>query len=180
MDAATRDDPPRQPQRKLISVLFADIKGSTEMVAALDPEDALALIQPVLSLMQGAVNRFEGVVSKQAGDGVMAFFGAPVAVDDHAERACRAALYMHEEIAKLRRPALQVRIGIHSGEVVLHQVRHDFSSVYDAAGPVLHIAQRAELLAPPGGTVVTADCHALLSGRFDAHALPSQAARHRT
>ena len=75
MDAATRDDPPRQPQRKLISVLFADIKGSTEMVAALDPEDALALIQPVLSLMQGAVNRFEGVVSKQAGDGVMAFFG---------------------------------------------------------------------------------------------------------
>jgi len=168
MDTAQQAEPPQQPQRKLISVLFADIKGSTEMVAALDPEDALALIQPILSLMQSAVHRFEGVVSKQAGDGVMAFFGAPVAVDDHAERACRAALLMHEEIAKLGRPAFQVRIGVHSGEVVLHQVRHDFSSVYDAAGPVVHIAQRAESLAPPGGTVISADCHALLSGRFDA------------
>jgi class 3 adenylate cyclase/tetratricopeptide (TPR) repeat protein len=168
MDTATPADPPLQPQRKLITVLFADIKGSTEMVAALDPEDAWALIQPVLSLMQGAVNRFDGVVSKQAGDGVMAFFGAPVAVDDHAERACRAALLIHEEIAKLARPELQVRIGVHSGEVVLHQVRHDLSSVYDAAGPVVHIAQRAETLAPPGGTVISADCHALLGGRFEA------------
>jgi len=156
-----------EPQRKLVTVLFADVKGSTNMIAGLDPEDALSLLQPVLSAMQEAIHRFDGVVSKEAGDGVMAFFGAPIARDDHAEQACRAALALHEEIATLKQPGIQIRVGVHSGEVVLHQVLHDFSSVYDAAGGVVHIAQKIQSSAEAGGTLVSGDCRALIRGRFD-------------
>jgi class 3 adenylate cyclase/tetratricopeptide (TPR) repeat protein len=161
-------DPRLEPQRKLISVLFADVTGSTRMIAALDPEDAWALLKPVLAAMQAAIHRFGGVVSKEAGDGIMAFFGAPAASDDHAELACRAALALQQEIAELKRADLRIRIGIHSGEVVLHQVRHDFSSVYDAAGGVVHIAQKIQSSAAPGTTLISGACHALLHGRFEA------------
>jgi class 3 adenylate cyclase len=156
-----------EPQRKLISILFADVKGSTRMIAALDPEDAWTLLKTVISAMEAAIHRFDGVVSKEAGDGVMAFFGAPIASDDHAELACLAALALQKEIAELGHPDVQIRVGIHSGEVVLHQVQHDFSSVYDAAGGVVHITQKIQACAEPGGTLISGACQALLHGRFN-------------
>jgi tetratricopeptide (TPR) repeat protein/adenylylsulfate kinase-like enzyme len=117
--------------------------------------------------MHDAVHRFDGVVSKEQGDGVMALFGAPVSTDEHAAHACLAALRIHTEVDRLCDPTCKVRVGIHSGEVVLRHVRHDFASNYDATGPVVHIAQKIEAEAPPGHTLISAECFALSGGKFE-------------
>lgn len=159
-----------EPERKLISVLFADVKGSTRRILDLDAEDALAILSPVIRAMAHSVHRFGGVVSREAGDGLMAFFGAPTSTDDHAERACLAALHIHEEVGRLGDPNIGIRIGIHSGTVVLHHVQHDFSDVYDAAGAVVHVAQKLEAAAAPGATLISGSCLALLNQRFEVSA----------
>ena len=156
----------RAPERKLISVLFADIRGATALVDGLDPEDALARIEPVIAAMEAAVSRFEGTVSKSQGDEIVAFFGAPIGTDDHAVQACFAALQMHRDIAKLGDPDVQIRVGINSGEVVLTQRDRDLSSIYDAAGAVVHTAQRLEAAARAGSTLISRSCLALTSARF--------------
>ncbi len=161
----------RAPERKFVSVLFADIKGSTELVVGLDPEDALARLEPVMRILGDAVHQFDGIVSNTQGDGMMAVFGAPAAVDDHAIRACLAALRIQEALPKLNGP--QVRIGVNSGEVVLHNVSHDLTSIYNAAGPVVHIAQKIQAEAPPGGIFVSASCLALTGGIFEIQAVPN-------
>src|SRR5208282_3884156 len=113
-------------ERKTITALFADIKGSTELMRELDPEEARAIIDPILQLMMDAVHRYDGYIAQSTGDGIFAMFGAPVAHEDHPQRAVYAALAIQEElrhygdrIKATRREPMEARIGINTGEVVL-------------------------------------------------------------
>jgi class 3 adenylate cyclase/tetratricopeptide (TPR) repeat protein len=160
----------RTPERKLLSVLFADVKGSTELVFGLDPEDALQRLEPVVKILHDAVHQFDGVVSNTQGDGIMALFGAPSAADDHAILACLAALRIQEGLATLGGP--KVRIGVHSGEVVLHHVSHDLTSIYNAAGPVVNVAQKIQADAKAGEILVSTASLALTGGIFDSEPVP--------
>ncbi len=151
-------------ERKLITVLFADLKGSMELLANRDPEDARKILDPVLEQMMDAVHRYEGTVNQVMGDGIMALFGAPLAHEDHAVRACYAALRMQERIkareAELRRTHgvnIQIRVGLNSGEVVVRAVGSDLRMDYSAVGQTTHLAARMEQLAAPGGIRLTAD-----------------------
>jgi class 3 adenylate cyclase/tetratricopeptide (TPR) repeat protein len=160
----------RTPERKLLSVLFADVKGSTELVFGLDPEDALERLRPVVKILHDAVHQFDGVVSNTQGDGIMALFGAPSAADDHAILACLAALRIQEGLATLAGP--KVRIGVHSGEVVLQHVSHDLTSIYNAAGPVVHVAQKIQADAKAGEILVSTASLALTGGIFESEPVP--------
>jgi class 3 adenylate cyclase len=113
-------------ERKTVTALFADIKGSTELIEHLDPEEARTLVDPVLRLMIEAVHRYEGYVAQSTGDGIFALFGAPLAYEDHPQRALHAALAMQQAIrerasrfAAQGRPAIEARVGVNSGEVVV-------------------------------------------------------------
>src|ERR1044072_4123326 len=119
-------------ERKQVTVLFADMKGSMELLADRDPEDARKLLDPVLQNMMDAVHRYEGTVNQVMGDGIMAIFGAPLAHEDHAVRACYAALRMQEavkryaeEIFRSRGVLVQIRVGLNSGEVVVRGIGSD-------------------------------------------------------
>jgi class 3 adenylate cyclase len=124
-------------ERKLITVLFADIKGSMELLAGRDPEEAHALLNPVFLQMLDAVHRFEGTVNQAAGDGIMALFGAPLALEDHAVRACYAALRMQETV-KLYGESIpsgdkpRIRVGLNSGEVLVRSIGSDLRMDYTA------------------------------------------------
>jgi class 3 adenylate cyclase len=112
---------------KTVTALFADIKGSTELIRELDPEEARAVIDPVLELMMNAVHRYDGYVVQSAGDGIFALFGVPVAHEDHPQRAIHAAITMRDALRRRAgdlpgRPAVEIRIGINTGEVVLRLV----------------------------------------------------------
>jgi class 3 adenylate cyclase/tetratricopeptide (TPR) repeat protein len=144
-------------ERKQVTVLFADIKSSLELVAESDPEDARALLDPVLELMIQAVHRYEGTVNQVMGDGIMALFGAPLAHEDHALRACCAALRIQhdveshsEERVRNQRVRTPVRIGINSGEVVVRSIGSDLDMDYTAVGQTTHLAGRLEQMATPG------------------------------
>jgi class 3 adenylate cyclase/tetratricopeptide (TPR) repeat protein len=160
----------RAPERKLLSVLFADMKGSTELVFGLDPEDAVERLAPVVKILHDAVHQFDGVVSNTQGDGIMALFGAPAAADDHAILACLAALRIQEDLAALDGP--KVRIGVHSGEVVLQHVSHDLSSIYNAAGPVVNVAQKIQADAKAGEVLVSTVSLTLTGGIFESEPVP--------
>jgi len=149
-------------ERKKVTVLFADLKGSLELLADRDPEDARALLDGVLERLMEAVHRFEGTVNQVMGDGIMALFGAPVAHEDHATRACYAALRMHRSVTQyaeeLRRQQgldVQIRVGINSGDVVVRSIGTDLNVEYSAAGQTTHMAARMEQLARPGTTLIT-------------------------
>jgi class 3 adenylate cyclase/tetratricopeptide (TPR) repeat protein len=149
-------------ERKQITVLFADLKGSMELLADRDPEEARRLLDPVLSLLMDAVHRYEGTVNQVMGDGIMALFGAPVAHEDHAVRAGYAALKMQEAIGayseELRRRfgvSAQIRVGLNSGEVVVRGIGNDLRMDYSAVGQTTHLAARMEQLASPGSILVT-------------------------
>jgi class 3 adenylate cyclase len=138
-------------ERKQVTVLFADLKGSLELLADRDPEDARALLDAVLERMMEAVHRYEGTVNQVMGDGIMALFGAPVAREDHAVRACYAALRMHRAIAHdaddVRRRLgvdVQIRVGVNSGEVVVRSIGSDLRMDYSAVGQTTHLAARME------------------------------------
>ena len=116
-------------ERKQVTVLFADVKGSTELLADRDPEEARKLLDPVVERMMGAVHHYEGTVNQVMGDGIMALFGAPLAHEDHAVRACYAALRMQESVKRyceeVRRShgvEVQIRVGLNSGEVVVRSI----------------------------------------------------------
>ena len=149
-------------ERKQVTVLFADIKGSMELLADRDPEEARKLLDPVLELMMEAVHRYEGTVNQVMGDGIMALFGAPVAHEDHAVRACYAALRMQDDGAaatpsELRRAEgvdVQIRVGLNSGEVVVRAIGSDLRMDYTAVGQTTHLAARMEQLARPGTTLL--------------------------
>ncbi len=144
-------------ERKFVTVFFADIYQSTALTEDLDPEDAQHLLDSAIDQMAAAVHRYDGIVNKVLGDGIMALFGAPLALEDHAVRACYAALSMQDAMrsaaAETRRQfgtEIQARIGLHSGEVLVRAIKNDFSVDYDATGSAVHIASRMEQLALPG------------------------------
>src|SRR4051812_12710736 len=149
-------------ERKQVTVLFADLKGSTELLADRDPEEARAILDPVLERMMAAVHRYEGTVNQVMGDGIMALFGAPLAHEDHAVRACYAALRMQESVKQyaeeMRRRLglpIQIRVGLNSGEVVVRSIGSDLRMDYTAVGQTTHLAARMEQLAAPGSILLT-------------------------
>ncbi|HYM31663.1 MAG TPA: adenylate/guanylate cyclase domain-containing protein [Candidatus Cybelea sp.] len=144
-------------ERKHVTVLFADIRDSTSLIAGSDPEQALRRIEPVLRIMKDAVHRFDGVVVKIQGDGIMALFGAPVPLEDHAVRGCLAALAMREAVAKGGDATVAIRVGLHTGEVVVRSVRNDLSDEYDAVGLTVHLASRMEQMSAEAGILLTAE-----------------------
>jgi predicted ATPase/class 3 adenylate cyclase len=151
-------------ERKQVTVLFADLKGSMELLADRDPEEARKLLDPVLERMMEAVHRYEGTVNQVMGDGIMALFGAPLAQEDHAIRACLSALRMQESVrqyaGEMRRTSgipIAIRIGLNSGEVVVRSIGSDLRMDYTAVGQTTHLAGRMEQAALPGTIVVTPD-----------------------
>jgi class 3 adenylate cyclase/tetratricopeptide (TPR) repeat protein len=151
-------------ERKQVTVLFADLKGSMELLADRDPEEARKLLDPVIERMMEAVHRYEGTVNQVMGDGIMALFGAPVAHEDHAVRACYAALRMQDDVRRysdeLRRAQgveVQIRVGLNSGEVVVGSIGSDLRMDYTAVGQTVHLAARMEQVAAPGSIRLTAD-----------------------
>jgi class 3 adenylate cyclase/tetratricopeptide (TPR) repeat protein len=132
----------RDGERKFVTILFADIVDSTRLIEKMEPDEAAGQLFCVLDGMREAVRRFDGTVNKMQGDGLMALFGAPVAQEDHAVRACCAALAMREAVDRLG--SVKVRIGIHTGEAVLQTISNDLNSQYDAMGIAVHIAARIE------------------------------------
>jgi class 3 adenylate cyclase/tetratricopeptide (TPR) repeat protein len=166
-------------ERKTITILFADIKGSTALIEELDPEDARRIVDPALQLMMEAVHRYEGYVAQALGDGIFAFFGAPIAHEDHAQRALYAALRMQEGMKRYsdqlrleKGVPLQIRVGINTGEVVVRAVStDDLHTDYIPVGHSTNIAARMENLATPGSIIISEHTHKLVDGYFDCHAL---------
>src|SRR5262245_27152979 len=162
-------------ERKTITALFADLKGSTALIEGLDPEEARAIIDPALQLMMEAVHRYEGYVAQALGDGIFALFGAPIAQEDHPQRALYAALRMQEEMRRysdqLReqgRPPLLMRVGVNTGEVVVRSIRkEDLHTDYVPIGHSTNLAARMEQLAAPGSILVTDQTYKLTAGYFE-------------
>ena len=149
-------------ERKQVTILFADIKDSTHLVEGLDPEEAQKLLDPILKAMMDAVHRYEGTVNHILGDGIMALFGAPLAHEDHAVRACYAALAM-QQLLRQHRAGIgpsddlpQIRIGLNSGEVVVRTIDNDLNFDYLAVGDSIHLAARMQELAAPDAIFMTA------------------------
>jgi class 3 adenylate cyclase len=158
-------------ERKQVTVLFADMKGSMELLADRDPEEARKILDPVLEHMMEAVHRYEGTVNQVMGDGIMALFGAPLAHEDHAVRACYAALRMQESVKKYAEGVqktegipIQIRVGVNSGEVVVRSIGSDLKMDYTAVGQTTHLAARMEQMAMPGSILVTPDTLRLAEG----------------
>src|SRR2546430_5725406 len=165
-------------ERKQVTVLFAALKSSMELLADRDPEEARQLLDPVLEHMMAAVHRYEGTVNQVMGDGIMALFGAPIAHEDHAVRACYAALAMQaamqryaEEVRRTQGLAVQMRVGLNSGEVVVRAIGSDLHMDYSAIGQTTHLAARMEQLARPGSTLLTAATLRLVEGLVQVTAL---------
>ena len=165
-------------ERKQVTVLFADLKGSMELLADRDPEEARQILDPVLERMMEAVHRYEGTVNQVMGDGIMALFGAPLAHEDHAVRACYAALRMQESVRKYAEDArrahgveVQIRVGLNSGEVVVRSVGSDLRMDYTAVGQTTHLAARMEQLAPAGTVRLTGETARLAEGYVEVRSL---------
>ncbi len=158
-------------ERKQVTVLFADLKGSMELLAERDPEEARQLLDPVIERMMEAVHRYEGTVNQVMGDGIMALFGAPLAHEDHAVRACYAALRMQDAIKRysedVRRQGgipIAIRVGVNSGEVVVRSIGSDLHVDYTAVGQTTHLAARMEQAALPGSIMLPASTLRLIEG----------------
>ena len=166
-------------ERKTVTALFADIKGSMELIEDLDPEDARRLVDPALKLMMDAVHRYEGYVAQSTGDGIFALFGAPVAHEDHPQRALHAARRMQEDLKryadKLRergQPPLSVRVGVNSGEVVVRSIQTgDAHTEYTPIGHSISLAARLQTLAAPGSVVIGESVQKFVEGYFQLKAL---------
>jgi len=165
-------------ERKQVTVLFADLKDSTELIRGLDPETAQQLLDPALHHMMDAVHRFEGTVNQVLGDGIMALFGAPLAHEDHALRACYAALAMQstmrtytDDVRRTRGLELRMRVGLNSGEVVVRAIGNDLHMDYSAVGETTHLAARMEQLATPGSIRLTPATLRLVEGLVQVNAL---------
>jgi class 3 adenylate cyclase len=165
-------DPP-DGERKIVTALFADLKGSTALLETLDPEEAHAVVDPVLRIMVDAVHRYEGYVVRTTGDGIFALFGAPVAHEDHPQRALAAALRLQQElhihgqrrIARGLHP-LEARVGVHTGEMVAHSVETDGKVEYRLVGHAADLAARMEMVAPTGSIAASEYTRKLCEGYF--------------
>jgi class 3 adenylate cyclase/predicted ATPase len=165
-------------ERKTVTALFADIKGSTELMEELDPEEARAIIDPALKLMIDAVHRYDGYVVQSTGDGIFALFGAPVAHEDHPQRAVHAALAARDDLRRrgddlrLRgRAGVEVRIGINTGEVVMRSVQTGGHTEYSPIGHPINVASRMQSVAPSDGVVISEETQHLVEGYFELHGL---------
>jgi len=161
-------------ERKLVTVLFCDLVGSTAIAEQLDPEEYRDLLDEYLELAFREIYRFEGIVNQLAGDGMMALFGAPIAHEDAPQRAVRAALAIREALERFNREfrskhgiEVQARIGIHSGPVVVGTVGNDFKMDYTATGDTTNLASRLESLAAPGTILISEATHRLVRGFFE-------------
>jgi class 3 adenylate cyclase len=161
-------------ERKHVTVLFADLKGSLELLANRDPEEARAFLDPVLECMMEAVHRYGGTVNQVMGDGIMVLFGAPLAHEDHAVRACYAALALQEAMQGYAEQArhthgieVEIRVGLNSGEAVVRAIGSDLHLDYTAVGQTTHLAARMEQLARPGTILLTSETWRLVEGYFD-------------
>ncbi len=180
--AVVPEHPPAAPEvrgriageRKYLTVLCADLQRSTDLISELDPEAAISRLEPALIAMRTAVRRNRGIVSKEGGDGLIALFGAPHADDNHAVMACHAAVELVRRIKLLNDPALLVRVGVHSGYVVAHVIEADFSSIYEAGGPAVHLVKRLENAAQAGQILVSESCQSLAAGLMTFNALPAR------
>jgi class 3 adenylate cyclase len=160
--------PPADGERAFLTILFADLRGSLELLAGRDLEEGRLILDAVLGHMMEAVRHEGGVVNQVMGDGIMALFGAPMRCPDHAVRGCLASLRMHAAVQRyaetLRDPRgidVQIRVGINSGEAIVRSIGSDLGQDYSAVGQTTHVAARMEQLARPGTTLVTADTLAL-------------------
>ena len=159
-------------ERKQVTVLFADVKSSMELAESLDPEEWHRILERFFEILSEGVHRFEGTVNQYTGDGIMALFGAPIAHEDHAQRACYAALHLRDVLRayadELRRTGLNLstRIGINSGEVVVGKIGDDLRMDYTAQGHTVGLAQRMEQCAAADSTYLTAHTARLVEGYF--------------
>ena len=165
-------------ERKTVTALFADLKGSTELMESLDPEEARAIVDPALGIMVEAVRRYEGYVVQSTGDGIFALFGAPAAYEDHPQRALHAALQMQQYLREYSRrlvnqgePPLEARFGINTGEVVVRIVETGGKTEYTPIGHTANLASRLQTLAPPGSIAVSEHTRRLVEGYFELCAL---------
>src|SRR5262245_39277692 len=165
-------------KRKQVTVLLPALKGPMELLADRDPEEARKLLDPVLERMMEAVHHYEGTVNQVMGDGIMALFGAPLAHEDHAVRACYAAMRMRESVKRYAEEArrthgvtVRIRVGLNSGEVVVRAIGSDLHMDYTAVGQTTHLAARMEQLADPGAIVITPATLALAMGYVEARSL---------
>src|SRR5678816_2353754 len=161
-------------ERKLVTVLFADVARSMELAERVDAEEWHRLLDRLFRILADGVHRYEGTINQYTGDGIMALFGAPIAHEDHAQRACAAALHLAHELGTLaedvRRESgleLSVRMGLNSGEVVVGRIGDDLRMDYTAQGHVVGLAARVQQLSPPGGVAVTEQTARLAAGFFD-------------
>jgi class 3 adenylate cyclase/tetratricopeptide (TPR) repeat protein len=171
-------------ERKLVTVLFADVKSSMDVSAGLDPEEWHHVMDRFFSIMAEGVHRFEGTVNQYTGDGIMALFGAPIAHEDHAVRACHAALHLREALARFRLevdrergPSIAVRMGLNSGAVVVGAIGDDLRMDYTALGHTVGLAARMEQMAEPGHVLVSEHTAALVGGQFRLRDLGSRDVR---
>lgn len=165
-------------ERKQLTVLFADIRDSTSLVDKLDdPELGMQRIDPVLAAMKEAVHRHDGIVNKMQGDGVMALFGAPRSYEDHAVRGCMAALAMQEAVSRLGDKDIHIRVGLHTGEVVVQAVATSTYQTFDAAGANVHLASRLEHLAESDCIYLTAETYRAARQFVEAEPLGTQSVR---
>jgi class 3 adenylate cyclase len=167
-------------ERKQVTVLFADVKGSMELAEQVDPEEWHRILDGFFGILADGVHRFEGTINQYTGDGIMALFGAPIAHEDHAQRACYSALHLQDAIRAYanelrvdRGLSFAVRIGLNSGEVVVGKIGDDLRMDYTAQGHTVGLAQRMEQVAEPGRTYVTAETEALVRGYFELEDLGS-------
>jgi class 3 adenylate cyclase/tetratricopeptide (TPR) repeat protein len=161
-------------ERKTVTALFADIEGSTELIRDLDPEEARAIVDPVLQLMMEAVHRYGGYVAQSLGDGIFALFGAPVAHEDHPQRALHAALAMQEELHRyadrLRAEGkipVEARVGVNTGEVVVRTIETGGHTEYTPVGHVTNLAARMQTAAPSGSIAASEETQRLCEGYFE-------------
>jgi class 3 adenylate cyclase len=171
-DAALDGEP------KTVTALFVDIKGSTELMRDLDPEEARAIVDPVLQLMMAAVHRYGGYVAQSTGDGIFALFGAPIAHEDHPQRALHAALAMQEELHRyadrLRNEGkipVEARVGVNTGEVVVRTIETGGHTEYTPVGHVANLAARMQTAAPTGSIAASEATQRLCEGYFEFRAL---------
>ncbi len=161
-------------ERKQVTVMFADVKGSMDLAGQVDPERWHAILDRFFTILADGVHRFEGTVNQYTGDGIMALFGAPIAHEDHAQRACYAALHLREELdryaTEVKREhgfGFSTRMGLHSGDVVVGKIGDDLRMDYTAQGHSVGLAQRMESLASPDSCYLTAATAALVTGYFE-------------
>src|SRR5690242_7099481 len=171
-------------ERKTVTALFADIRGSMELMRDLDPEEARAIVDPALKIMVDAVRRYEGYVVQSTGDGIFALFGAPLAHEDHPQRGLYAALQMQQELREYgqRRTAqggaaLEARVGVNTGEVVVRTVETGGKIEYTPIGHTANLASRLQTLAPAGSIAVSEYTRKLCEGYFESRALGPMAVR---